>query len=174
MSDNTLSPKSRWHPRLAFEVALLLEGSGETMDDVLERHGITAMDMVQFRDDPQFIRQVQSYRDEIRDKGVTFKVKARAQAEELLTTSWQLIHDPTTTPAVKADLIKSTVRWAGLEPKNTTTEGTNTSGVRIVINMGGSSPQMVEATLYADDATDDPDDPDPDDYLLTDDTDDGP
>jgi fibronectin type 3 domain-containing protein len=38
---------------------------------------------------------------------------------------------------VKADLIKSTVKWGGLEPKgDVTTEGTG-GGVKITINLGG-------------------------------------
>jgi hypothetical protein len=47
-----------------------------------------------------------------------------------------LIHDPAVSPAVKADLIKSTVKWGGLEPKTEVgTEG-GTGGVRITINLG--------------------------------------
>jgi hypothetical protein len=68
---------------------------------------------------------------------MTFKLKARAQAEELLTTSWMLIHDSAVSPAVKADLIKSTVKWAGLEPKGEVTNEGNGGGVRININLGG-------------------------------------
>ncbi len=49
--------------------------------------------------------------------GAVFKLKARAQAEALLTTSWALIHRPLDeVPAsVKADLIKFTIKAAGLD-----------------------------------------------------------
>ena len=115
----------------------MLEGSGETLDEVKDRHKVTASDILVFNKDPVFLKKVESYRDEIRDKGMTFKLKARAQAEELLTTSWSLIHSPDTSAAVKADLIKSTVKWGGLEPKgDVTTEGTG-GGVKITINLGG-------------------------------------
>jgi hypothetical protein len=59
-----------------------------------------------------------------------------------------LIHDPGVSAAVKADLIKSTVKWAGLEPKNdVATEGTG-GGVRITINLGGKNHEMqvIDAT----------------------------
>jgi hypothetical protein len=84
----------------------------------------------------------------VRDKGLTFKLKARAQAEELLTTSWLLIHDPAVSPAVKADLIKSTVKWAGLEPKDTTVTDGGTGGVKITINLGADpkDTRTIEAT----------------------------
>ena len=84
-----------------------------------------------------FLKKVESYRNDIRDKGMTFKVKARAQAEELLTTSWTLIHSPDVSAAVKADLIKSTVKWGGLEPKNDVVAEGAGGGVKITINLGG-------------------------------------
>jgi hypothetical protein len=115
----------------------MLEGSGETLDEVKTRHAISASDLIIFNKDNIFLKKVESYRDEIREKGMTFKLKARAQAEELLTTSWTLIHSPDVSPAVKADLIKSTVKWGGLEPKNEiNTEGAG-GGVKITINLGG-------------------------------------
>lgn len=135
--DITLHRPTKWNDRLAFEIALLLEGSGETLNEVLERNNFDALQLVQFKKDKVFLRKVEHYRTEIRDKGMTFKLKARAQAEELLATSWMLIHDPVVSPAVKADLIKSTVKWAGLEPKNEVSTGDNAGGVTISINLGG-------------------------------------
>jgi hypothetical protein len=126
---------TRWSDRLAFDVALTLEGSGESLQEVMDRHKITADDILTFNTDPVFLKKVEHYQNEVRDKGLTFRLKARAQAEELLVTSWHLIHDPAVSPAVKADLIKSTVKWGGLEPKNTeVSEGGG--GVRITINLG--------------------------------------
>jgi len=145
--DNTPLNHTKWNDRLAFDVALTLEGSGETLNEVITRHNITVNDVLVFNADPIFLKKVEHYRTEVRDKGLTFKLKARAQAEELLTTSWLLIHDPAVSPAVKADLIKSTVKWAGLEPKNDmVSEGGG--GVRITINLGTDprDARTIEAT----------------------------
>ena len=120
---------TKWSDRLAFDIALLLEKSGETLDEVIERHAITPSDMLKFNEDPIFRKKVEIYRNDIREKGVTFRLKARAQAEELLVTSWQLIHSPEVSPAVKADLIKSTVKWGNLEPKN---EGMDTDSDGVI------------------------------------------
>ena len=92
---------------------------------------------------------------------MTFKLKARAQAEELLTTSWTLIHSPEVSPAVKADLIESTVKWGGLEPKNDTAEGKvaelklqltsevkTTSQQLQLINLGTSSRRFTRADRW--------------------------
>ena len=128
---------NRWSDRLAFDIALQLEGSGDDLQDVLTRHNMTAADLLDINKDPLFTKRVEAYRDDIREKGVTFRMKARAQAEELLTTSWVLIHSPDVSAAVKADLIKSTVKWAGLEPKGDDTSGMQPGGVKITINLGG-------------------------------------
>ena len=56
-----------------------------------------------------------------------------------------LIHDPGVSAAVKADLIKSTVKWAGLEPKSNENDGSaGAGGVKITINLGG---QQVETAI---------------------------
>jgi hypothetical protein len=92
--------------------------------------------MGRFNTDKVFLKKVEELRSEIRANGMTFKLKARAQAEELLTTSWTLIHSPDVSAAVKADLIKSTVKWGGLEPKtNEGGEGGTSGGVSITINL---------------------------------------
>ena len=138
---------TKWSDRLAFDVALALEGSGETLDEIKQRHHISASELLVFNKDPVFLKSVEKYREEVREKGLTFKLKARAQAEELLTTSWALIHSADVSPAVKADLIKSTVKWAGLEVKADDNAGGATGGVKININFGNNTPPM---TLTAD------------------------
>lgn len=140
---------TKWSDRLALDVALTLEGSGETLQEVMARHNITALDIIEFNKDPLFLKKVDTFRGEVRDKGLTFKMKARAQAEELLTTSWLLIHSPEVSAAVKADLIKSTVKWAGLEPKGDVGADAGAGGgVRITINLGGQQheAQIIEQT----------------------------
>jgi hypothetical protein len=146
--DNLPLNHTKWNDRLAFDVALTLEGSGETLQEVITRHKISANDIMVFNADPVFLKKVDGYRTEVRDKGLTFKLKARAQAEELLTTSWLLIHDPAVSPAVKADLIKSTVKWAGLEPKDAGPGDGGGGGVKITINLGNSASdaRTIEAT----------------------------
>jgi len=139
---------TKWSDRLAFDVALTLEGSGDPLTEVMARHSIKPDDILAFNADPVFLKKVDHYRVEIRDKGMTFKLKARAQAEELLTTSWLLIHDPGVSAAVKADLIKSTVKWAGLEPKGDQPIEMG-GGVKITINLGNSpgDARTIEADL---------------------------
>ena len=130
---------TKWTDRLAFDMALLLEGSGEELSELTARHKITDDDILGFSKDPVFLKKVEHYRGEVQEKGLTFRMKARAQAEELLVTSWTLIHSPDVSAAVKADLIKQTVKWGGLEPKNEV-ETTAGGGVRITINLNQPEP----------------------------------
>lgn len=143
---------TKWSDRLAFDMALLLEGSGETLDELRVRHHISIDDLTKFNKDSVYLKKVESYRAEIVEKGMTFKLKARAQAEELLTTSWTMIHSPETSSAVKADLIKSTVKWGGLETSNANTEDAS-GGVKITINLGGQEhpTTVIDAEDYTED-----------------------
>ncbi len=137
---------TQWNDRLAFDIALRLEGSGEELPEICLRHNILTQDILRFNKDPVFRGKVQALRDDIKVNGVTFKMKARAQAEELLTTSWLMIHNPDVSPAVRADLIKSTVKWAGLEPKANEGEQAATGGVKITINLGGGTAVTASTT----------------------------
>jgi hypothetical protein len=155
--DNLPLFHTKWTDRLAFDIALILEGSGETIDEVKQRHGIKSAEILIFNKDPVFLKRVAAYREDICEKGLTFKLKAKAQAEELLTTSWGLIHSPDVSPAVKADLIKSTVKWAGLETKESDDSAGGAGGVKITINLAGQEKTMtmeqervVEAVEYDD------------------------
>jgi len=143
---------TKWTNRVAFDIALALEGSGETVDEIRDRYGITTADILSYNSDPVFLRQVDDYRADIRDNGVTFRMKARAQAEELLTTSWGLIHDTNVSAAVKADLIKSTVKWAGLEARNDDDNGLAAGGVKININFGDEAKTMTVTSREGDEA----------------------
>lgn len=135
--DNSPLGHTKWSDRLAFDIALKLEGSGEDLNEIIQRHRVSTTDLYTFNMDPVFRKKVELYRNDIRDKGMTFRLKARAQAEELLTTSWLLIHSPDVSPAVKADLIKSTVKWGGLEPKGDVADTSGSNSVKITINLGG-------------------------------------
>lgn len=148
MSDNAIQEYTRWSDRLALDVALRLEGSGEDVAEIVLRHNITTATLLEFNKDKLFLDRVSTYRNEVRDKGITFRLKARTQAEELLKTSWLLIHSSETSAAVKADLIKSTVKWAGLEPKGDIVADDGGGGVRITINLGGQDikTRLIEGT----------------------------
>jgi hypothetical protein len=66
--------------------------------------------------------------------GMSFKMKARMQAEGFLSTSFAMVTNPATSDAVRADLIKNTVRWAGYDAKAAEVGQGNTFAIQI--NLG--------------------------------------
>jgi hypothetical protein len=102
-----------WPTGLPLELAL----AQSPVREICEAHGISRNTYLALRQDERFRAAVASAMELLSKEGMSFKIKARAQAEALLTTSWGLIHASLDdVPAhVKADLIKTTIRVAGLD-----------------------------------------------------------
>lgn len=85
--------------------------------DICEAYGIDQQTWNTLRMDPLFVQDLRHWVQELKKEGMSFKIKARLQAEALLTKSWEMIHSPPeVVPAVvKADLLKFTIRAAGLD-----------------------------------------------------------
>jgi len=106
---------------------------------VCEAYGITEEEWELIRHDPTFLGDLQRAVDMLKDEGASFRVKAKLQAEELLKTSWRMIHNPATPPSVAADLIKSTARWAQYDTP-AAAQAAPGSGFSISINFNGEKP----------------------------------
>lgn len=116
----------------AFVVDMALGTSDDTLCTVydMQDHELQAI-----KNDPGFVVQLAAVQKELDKEGVSFRMKARMQAEELLATSWALIHSPATPATVKAGLIKDTVRWAGWDaPPQENGGGRGGFSVSIVLN----------------------------------------
>lgn len=120
-------------PTLPVEIALRHRKPYEICPD----YGITADEWDLIRQDPIFIEDLRARVIELKKDGMSFRLKAKLMAEQLLDTSWQLIHQPKTPHAVKADLIKFTVRAAGLDgSKDQAGNQTQTTALQINLNLG--------------------------------------
>lgn len=115
---------------LPMELALQID----TPKNICAHYGIDRAQFVAIINHPVFIRQYQSAVEQLKVDGMSFKVKARMQAEDFLTTSYAMVKNPATSDAVRADLIKNTVRWAGYDAK--ATEAGGGSSFNIQINLG--------------------------------------
>lgn len=105
--------KLGWPPMLPIELALRETSPRE----LCESYGIDQYEWDRLRTDPLFIAALKQAVDELRHDGMSFRVKARLQSDVLLQKSFEMINAPyDQVPAsVKADLIKHTVRVAGLD-----------------------------------------------------------
>lgn len=126
-----------WSDRLAYDVALALEGGLPSLDPVVARHGIDPAEFVNLLDNPVFLRAILVLREEISAKGVVFQTRARSLAEDVLHTTHKLSRDPDVSPAVRHDCAKSVVRWAGYDKPDSSDNLGADSGVTISINIGG-------------------------------------
>jgi len=122
---------SPWTTALVFDVALGLE-SDETL---LARHGITLAEWRHINTHPLFLRQVAEQAREIGENGISFRAKAKIQAEMYLKDIDQMIASQSTDQKVRLEAIRSMVKWAGLEPTPNKEEGSNVPQVNIQINM---------------------------------------
>ena len=102
-----------WPVGLPTELAM---GQG-SVKDICMAYGISKSDWAILSDDANFIQALEEAHAMLAQEGAMFKAKIKAQAEGMLARNWQLVHASTeAVPAnVQADLIKFTVRAAGLD-----------------------------------------------------------
>lgn len=139
----TITPINPADPaRLGYPVTLPIEIAMRTSSTraVCEEYGISEEEWDLIRFDPTFLADLQRAADMLKDEGMSFKLKAKLQSEEILKTSWRMIHDPLTPHNVRADLIKSTVRWAGYDVPPSAAGVAPGSGFSININLGNAGP----------------------------------
>lgn len=122
-----------WPPTLPIEIAL----KTAPMDSIREAYGYSKEDWLALKYNSDFLVDLKTAIDMVKKEGMSFKLKAKLQAEELLKTSWRLIHSGSETPpSVKADLLKATMRWAGYDAKEALPGNANQTALNIQINLG--------------------------------------
>lgn len=122
-------------PRIAYELALGVNSA----EKVFEKYGMDELEASMLVANPAFAATVKKYQEEVLASGVSFKLKAKIQAEDLLTHSYLIATDPEAPMAVRADLIKWTARVAGLEPKEDKSSGP-AGGFTLAITFAGDRP----------------------------------
>ena len=120
-----------WPPTLPIEVAMRETSPA----DLMAEYGYSQEEWHALKTNPEFLSDLAAAVEMLKKDGMKFKVKAQLQAEELLKTSWRLIHDKETASSVRADLIKSTMRWAGYDNKEAAGGAVNAAALNIQINL---------------------------------------
>lgn len=100
-------------PRLVYELALGLEDAHE----IFPRYNYTAEQALALASKPVFVATYKEYRKYISEQGLSFKAKARMQAEDLLTHAYEMATDKETPAAVRFDIIQWTAKMGELAPK---------------------------------------------------------
>jgi len=120
-------------PMLPVEIAL----RQHPVKAICEAYGIDLAEWRELKTNPVFLDDLRARIAELKRDGMTFRMKARLQAEEMLKVSWAMVHAPgdTVPPAVKADLIKSTIRFAGLDDSKNQAAIAAAAGTNLQINL---------------------------------------
>lgn len=131
------------YERLAVELALALDDA----DAIFARYGYTQDQALALARSDAFVTILERIAREVKASGLSFRTKARMQAEELLGSSFEMATDPTCSSAVRATLIQWTAKMGGLEPKEKGDDGKGQgSGLTLSITFAGQPPQTVVQT----------------------------
>jgi hypothetical protein len=109
---NPYNDMTPWDTRLCFDVALGVD----SLDEILARYALSAEQFQVWAKHPLFMRTVGEFQKHIRENGLSFRAKARMQAEDLLGVAYGLVQDKNTPASTRADLIKWIAKMGELEP----------------------------------------------------------
>lgn len=127
--------------RLACELALGMEEP----DVIFASYGYSEEQALTLMASTAFSVTMAQVGKEVRESGLSFKMKARAQAEELLGHSFEMATDPLAPHTVRAEIIKWTAKMAGYEPKDDKDGGKVGGGLSLSITFAGQEPMKVVA-----------------------------
>lgn len=132
--------KVAWSNTLPIELALKMSTPAELRD----HYGYTPEEWDALRSNPVFIAELAASCELVKQDGMSFRLKAKLQAEELLNTGWRLIHAPTSEvpAAVKERLMATVYRMAGYDSKADGVAPGGNAGLAIQINFNGDKPEV--------------------------------
>ena len=140
----TAQALTRWTPTLVLEDALELF----TDDELCTRHNVSLGELTAFRTLQVYRRSVAEARKEIAEQGLTFKAKARLQAEKFLDEEvprW--MGDADTPVKDKLTVLSKLVEWSDLGPKQQAQQAGG--GFTFVVNLGGDAPPQTIEVINA-------------------------
>lgn len=120
-----------WNPMFPVELAM----KTAPVRDVCAAYGVDKEMFEAMLEHPMFQKAYEDAVDMLAKEGMSFKLKSKMIAEDALKKVHTLIHDKDTPNSVVADMIKSTVRWAGYEQKGGEA-GSASNNMQININLG--------------------------------------
>lgn len=120
---------TNYSQHFVMELALGLESP----DSLCIRYDITPYEYACLLANPVFQSDLNSWKQRMVDEGLSFKLKARVQAEAYLEEIDNLVNDPDTSKETKLAAISRVVAWGGLEQSKNSTEGSSKPSITINI-----------------------------------------
>lgn len=128
--------------RLAVELALNINDA----EDIFAQYGYDADAAAELVENPAFVLLMQQAQRSVVEEGLSFKMKAKLMAGELLPYAHDLATDPLISAAVRLQSIQWAARMAGFEPKEAKDDSKSGTGLTLSITFAGAAPQQVIAT----------------------------
>lgn len=132
------------HERLAVELALHVDDAAE----IFARYGYTDEQAAELVESPAFVLLMQQAQKSVVEEGLSFRMKAKLIAGELLPYAHDLATDPLISAAVRMDAIKWAASVAGFSPKETKDDGKTGGGLTLSITFAGQAPQRVVSSQH--------------------------
>lgn len=120
---NTMDSPGLWNPRMVFDVALGIEDA----EIIAARYDLTKEEFNYLIAQPSFRKELAVYVSTFKEHGVSFGVKAKLIAEEMLDDMFKIIRDQHIEARVRADTWWKVVQAAGLASKES--EGSGRGGI---------------------------------------------
>lgn len=127
------------HERLACELALRMEEP----EEVFQRYGYAPDAALALTESPAFTALCARIGTEIRENGLSFRMKAKAISEELLPHAFDIATDPLQSGAVRAKIIEWVTKVAGNEPAPAKGVEAGGGGFSLSISFAGQEPQRI-------------------------------
>jgi tRNA nucleotidyltransferase/poly(A) polymerase len=121
------------HERLACELAMNMAEP----EEVFKEYGYTPEAALALTESPAFTALCKRIGTEIRENGLSFRMKAKAISEELLVDAFEIATDPLQSGAVRAKIIEWVAKVAGNEPAPPKSEVAGGGGFNLSITFAG-------------------------------------
>ena len=139
-----------WPVSLPFYCALILEQSGEPLEEVLQQLNVSAEQFKMFVKMPAFNYAVKRFQQQIKEEQLTFKLRAQIMAEEwLVHDANRIMRDAEATSASKVELFKHVTHMAGYVPDKKVPEKSegNEGGFRLQIVFSGVQDKVTDNSV---------------------------
>ena len=121
-----------WSEQFAMDIAL----GFYPIEEVLEDYNISVEVWAQLEKDEGFKAAVKEYAIKLKERGVTFELKARMAAEQHIHTLHSIANDPKEPGQTRMQAISKLAEWAGID-KGAPVQSATGLGNSLVINMPG-------------------------------------
>jgi hypothetical protein len=142
---------------LALTIARNRVGPRDPIEEVLARECVSPEEFDHLADDPLFKTYVQKYVHDLTENGVSFQMKAKLLAEDILPDIYSIVRDRELPAQARIKAAENLVEWADLKPRQSMNAADSGPKFSIIITPppgyvlpAGNAPQTMTITASQD------------------------